>query len=106
MGFSMVREFSEIYIEEVEDDSSARTDSSESGDFVRLDDSNKDLINAFRRFAASSRGSFNSLLKSWVTYRLEASLPVDFTQPERKSISQGLRIALQAAFNQVRKKKA
>jgi hypothetical protein len=102
----MVREIPEVYLEEVEEDSSARRDVSETGGFVKLDVSNGDLIEAFQRFVSSSRGSFNTLLEKWVNFRLEADLPVDFTQPECKQVSQQWRADLQAAFNRVRKKKA
>jgi hypothetical protein len=105
MEFSMVREIPEIYIEAVEDDSSTRKDAVESGNFVRLDVSNQDLIDAFARFVKSSKGSFDTLLKKWVEFRREASLPVDFTQPESKHVSLNLKMALIATFNQIRKKK-
>lgn len=99
----MVREISGFYID-VEAREPDRPDLPDR-DFDRQSVRNTDLVDAFCRFASARSGSFERLLKIWVSNRLKAGLPVNLEEPEIRVVTASLKKALQAGFDRVRKRK-
>jgi len=102
----MVREISGLNIdsEDSEDREPDRPDFPDTR-FEHESVQNKDLAEPFARFASTRKGSFKRLLTIWVANRLKADRPVDFDDPDSRTVSPSLRKALQAAFNRARQKR-
>ena len=92
----------EIFFGGVQEDSAGFDD----GKVIEMDDSNRavgsqnELVAAFKRFVGLNSGSFLLLLRKWVASRRRSP----FTHPQSRTVNKALKMALQDAFNQVRKK--
>ena len=97
----MVRHIPEIFFGGVQEDSAALD-----GEVIEMDDSKRavnshsELVAAFKRFVGLNSGSFLLLLRKWVASRRRSP----FTHPQSRTVNKALKMALQDAFNQVRKK--
>lgn len=70
-----------------------------------------ELLKMFRRWCNNCDGTFDDVLKEWVTGRLEMSLPVnpgpiDPNERQKRKPTKAFRIVLEGVFNEVQADKA
>lgn len=100
----MVREVPELFVD-LEVQEPRRLDFSGEPEFSRQAVSNEDLVDAFSRFVSSRSGSFERLLKTWVSGRLRDNKPVNLEDPDSNFVPPRLRKALLDGFERARAKR-
>ena len=71
--------------------------------FTRAKTGSQDLVDAFSRFCSTKTGSFERLLRSWVSGRRRENLPVNLEDPDSSLVPPRLKKSLRAGYNKVRK---
>lgn len=108
-GVEVVKIVETPFIPNDRDESLEITDSVEQSTVV-LSLTEESLLEAWRRFVSSQkRGSFQTVLRRWVTARLEMNCPVnpgpeDVDLPRAQAPNQEFTSKLQTAFEEVRSK--
>lgn len=97
----MVREISGFYID-IDTQEPRRTEVSTESEFCHQKVRDSDLVDAFLRFVSTRSGSFERLLRTWVSGRLKAKMPVNLENPDSDCVPPRLKKALKAGFDRER----
>lgn len=71
-------------------------------DLERAKIDNRELTDAFGRYARHTRGDFRAVLEKWSSMRVEAGLPVDVRYPDDTRPASDLTRQFEKAFQEVR----